>query len=367
MRRRLTLLMAPSNARRYFVKAMLWSLPLQRGAFRFERLARVDSVHHVGAQPYYMVTSAKGTIYSFSEGCLRSRGASDPNFALRGSELVTIGDLTTTHSVLTLDVVDEIAEDADDDYADAEAGQDSTEQSAADAAEELMHAQTTVLMAGFEARLQERDAAVQAQLRAQLDAVVVQQELAHERMLQTLSAQSNSSDARAQQPSDGQRAAAPAASSVDVNPRLAAPLTEFTTPAPREIPIEDLMTSPLQALRSGALAMAGTQRRTSFSKVFDLNSSGGTTASPSPSELPEEPKQPKSSKPAATADKSDDSYVAEYYARAQLANAKMVRQYKTRIEELKRSSFPSIAYYIRLVMHAGGKSDRIHRSQAQLG
>ena len=115
------------------------------------------------------------------------------------------------------------------------------------------------------------------------------------------------------------------------------------------------MTSPLQALRSGALAMAGTQRRTSFGKVFDLNSSGGTTASPSPSELPEEPKQPKSSKLAATTDKSDDSYVAEYYARAQLANAKMVRQYKTRIEELKRSSFPSVAYYIKLLMHAVGK------------
>ena len=178
----------------------------------------VDSVHHVGAQPYYTVTSAKGTIYSFSEGCLRSRGASDPNFALRGSELVTIGDLTTTHTVLTLGVVDEVTEDADDGYADAAAGQDNAEQSAADAAEDLVLAQTTVLMASFETRLQERDAAVQAQLRAQLDAVVIQQELAHERMLQTLSAQSNSSDARLQQPSDSQRSAAPATSSVDVNP-----------------------------------------------------------------------------------------------------------------------------------------------------
>ena len=34
----------------------------------------IDSVHHMGAQPYYTVTSAKGTIYSFSEDCLRSRG-----------------------------------------------------------------------------------------------------------------------------------------------------------------------------------------------------------------------------------------------------------------------------------------------------
>ena len=59
----------------------------------------IDSVHHMGAQPYYTVTSAKGTIYSFSEDCLRSRGTTDPNFALRGSELVTIGDLTTTDTV----------------------------------------------------------------------------------------------------------------------------------------------------------------------------------------------------------------------------------------------------------------------------
>ena len=43
-------------------------------------------------------------------------------------------------------------------------------------------------MASFESRLQERDAAVQEQLRAQLDAVVIRQELAHERMLQALSA-----------------------------------------------------------------------------------------------------------------------------------------------------------------------------------
>ena len=47
--------------------------------------------------------------------------------------------------------------------------------------------------------------------------------------------------------------------------------------------------------------------------------------------------------------------MAEYYARAQLANAKMVRQYKTRIEELKRSSFPSISHYLGVLMHTGGK------------
>ena len=78
--------------------------------------------------------------------------------------------------------------------------------------------------------------------------------------------------------------------SVDINPRLVAPVADdFTTPAAREIPMQELMTSPLQALRSGALAMAGTQRRTSFGKVFDLNSSGGTTASQSPSLLDQEP------------------------------------------------------------------------------
>jgi hypothetical protein len=115
----------------------------------------VESVQHVGAQPYYTVTSTKGTIYSFSEDCLRSRGATDPKFALRGSELVTIGDLTTTGTVLMLDVVDEEAiADADDGYADAVDGQDSAEQAAAVAAEDLILAQTTVLMASFEARLQ---------------------------------------------------------------------------------------------------------------------------------------------------------------------------------------------------------------------
>ena len=76
--------------------------------------------------------------------------------------------------------------------------------------------------------------------------------------------------------------------------------------------MQELMSSPLQTLRSGALAMAGTQRRTLFGKVFDLNSSGGTTASPSPSMLDQEPK---ASKPAAAAGKEDDSYATEYLIR----------------------------------------------------
>ena len=116
------------------------------------------------------------------------------------------------------------------------------------------------------ARLQERDDAVQEQLRSQLEELVNKQELAHERMLLTLSAQSNAIDAREQREQQPLAAAAVAA---DVNPRLVAPVTDdFTTPAAREVPVQELMTSPLQALRSGALAMAGTQRRTSFARVF---------------------------------------------------------------------------------------------------
>jgi hypothetical protein len=122
--------------------------------------------------------------------------------------------------------------------------------------------------------------AVQAQLQSQLEALVNKQELAHERIIQAMSPQASSAQRVCDaSDADSQRSTAAATSSVDVNPRLAAPLTEFTTPAPRAIPIQDLMTSPLQALRSGALAMAGTQRRTSFGKVFDLNSSGGTATS----------------------------------------------------------------------------------------
>ena len=129
------------------------------------------------------MVSAKGTIYSFAEDSLRSRGPSDDNFALQGSTLVTIGDLSTTHTVLTLDSVDEAVEDVDEDFSGAEAGQASAEDAAAVAAEELSRAQSTVLMTSFEARLQERDDAIQGQLRSQLEALVSKQELAHERML----------------------------------------------------------------------------------------------------------------------------------------------------------------------------------------
>ena len=120
------------------------------------------------------------------------------------------------------------------------------------------------------------------------------------RVVITLSAQSNATDAhdaREQQP----------IAAAAVNPRLVAPVTDdFTTPAPREVPLQELMTSPLQALRSGALAMTGTQRRTSFGKVFDLHSSGGTASSQSPAMLVDEPK---ACKPAAAAGKEDDCFV----------------------------------------------------------
>jgi hypothetical protein len=307
----------------------------------------VNAVKHVGAQPYYVVTSAKGTIYSFSEDCLRHKGSVDPNFALRGPELVTISSIDAVGTVLMLESVDEVVdESADDLYADAEAGHDNSADAAATSPEDMARAQAALLMTTFESRLQEHSEAVQSKLHSQLEALVSKQQLAHERMLLTLSTHSNTIDARDAREQQPMLAAA-------VNPRLVAPVADdFTTPAPREVPLQELMTSPLQALRSGALAMAGTQRRTSFGKVFDLNSSGGTASSQSPAMLADEPK---SGKPAAAAGKEDDSYVAEYYARAQLANAKLVRQYRTRIEELKRSSFPSIAYYLRLLMHTGGK------------
>ena len=246
-----------------------------------------------------------------------------------------------------LEVVDEVSDEiADDPYADAEARQDNSSDGAAMSPDDIARAQAAVLMTTFESRLQEHSETVQSKLHAQLEALVSKQQLAHERMLLTLSTQSNTidaSDVREQQPIVAAAA----------NPRLVAPVADdFTTPAPREVPLQERMTSPLQALRSGALAMAGTQRRTSFGRVFDLNSSGGTTSSLSPDLLADEPKP---GKPAAAAKNEDDSVAAEYYARAQLANAKLMRQYKTRILELKRSSFPSIAYYLRLIMHMGGK------------
>ena len=323
----------------------------------------VDDVQHVGAEPRYVVTSVKGIVYTFAEDCLRSKGATDPVFALQGSELVTI-NLTTAgtsqadsppshhHVVLMLDTVPEVD---DDDFADAEAGQDVADKEAADAVSELASAQSSV-MATFEARLQQRDEDVQGKLQEQLAAITMKQEQAYERMLLTLSAHTNTIDGRAmreQQPTLQPTAAA--STPVDINPRLVSPVADdFTTPAPREIPIQDLMTSPLQALRSGSLAMASTQRRSSFKKIFDLNSSGGTTASEE-AYLQQPSGASKSSPAPAATDKSDESYVAEYYARAQLANAKMVRQYKTRIDELQKSSLTSIAHYFRLAMHSGGK------------
>ena len=168
-------------------------------------------------------------------------------------------------------------------------------------------------------------------------------------MLLALSTQSNAIDAREQQP------IAAASIPVDVNPRLVSPVADdFTTPAAREVPIHELMTSPLQALRSGTLAMAGTQRRTSLVKVFDLNSSGGTTASPSPSMMDQEPK---SSKQPTTTAKDHESYVAEYYARAQFGQrAKWYRQYKNTHRGTQAITHSHRSHhYLGVLMHTGGK------------
>ena len=106
----------------------------------------VSAVKHVGAQPYYVVTSAKGTIYSFSEDCLRRKGSVDPNFALRGSQLVTIGDTDSVGTVLMLEPVDEVVDEgADDLYADAEYGQDNSEDGAAASPDDKARAQAAVL------------------------------------------------------------------------------------------------------------------------------------------------------------------------------------------------------------------------------
>ena len=189
----------------------------------------VDDVQHVGAEPRYVVTSVKGTVYSFAEDCLRSRGATDPVFALQGSELVTINDLTTAgtsqaedppshhHMVLMLDTVPEAD---DDEFPDAEAGQDVAEQEAADAVSELASAQSTV-MATFEARLQQRDEDVQAKLQEQFAAITARQEQAYQRMLLTLSTHQAETQRRADSPL--QSPVGVSAATVDVNPRLAAP------------------------------------------------------------------------------------------------------------------------------------------------
>ena len=134
---------------------------------------------------------------------------------------MTIGDLTTTGVVLVLDAVDEAVED----FTGAEAGQASAEDAAAAADDELARAQSTVLMASFEKRLHERNVAVQEQLRSQLEAIVNKQQLAHERMILALSTQHVvRGDTSEQQPIG----ATPA--SVDINPRLMAPVVDdFTT------------------------------------------------------------------------------------------------------------------------------------------
>ena len=104
----------------------------------------VDVVKHVGAQPYYIVTSVNGTIYSFSEDCLRGEGAAGPNFALQGSELVTIGDINAAGTVLMLESVDEVIYETDDDFTDAEAGQDNAGDAAAASAEDMARTQAAV-------------------------------------------------------------------------------------------------------------------------------------------------------------------------------------------------------------------------------
>ena len=181
---------------------------------------------------------------------MRSRGTTDPVFALQGSVLVTIDDLTTTgtsqaenppshhHMVIMLDAV---AEGDDDEFPDAEAGQDVAEKEAADAVSELASAQSTV-MATFEARLLQRDEDVQAKLQEQLVAITARQELAYQRMLLTLSTHQAEMQQRADSPAALQGAVGVPAATVDVNPLLAVPVSnDFTTPAPREIPIQDLM------------------------------------------------------------------------------------------------------------------------------
>ena len=218
----------------------------------------VDAVKHVGAQPYYVVTSAKGTIYSFAEGCLRHKGSVDPNFALRGSELVTISDTDAVGTVLMLESVDKVCdESADDLYADAEAGQDNSADGVAVSPDDMARAQVALMMTTFESRLQEHSEAAQSKLHSQLEALVSKQELAHERMLLTLSTQSNAIE---QQP----------IVAAAVNPRLVAPVADdFTAPAPREVPLHELMTSPLQALRSGALADKSRRIRGQVSFIGD--------------------------------------------------------------------------------------------------
>ena len=79
---------------------------------------------------------------------------------------------------------------------DAEAGQDNVERAAAAAADDLSLAQQTVMMTNFTSRLQERDEAIQEQLRSQLEVVLAKQESAHQRIILAMSTHSaDTSDA----------------------------------------------------------------------------------------------------------------------------------------------------------------------------
>ena len=109
------------------------------------------------------------------------------------------------------------------------------EEEAAAAVSALALAQST-LMATFETRLQERDEAVQAKLQSQFDVLVSRQNHSHERMLLAVAASRVDLDRSTSAPAGVRVLNEPATTSNDINPS--------TTPAPREIPLQDIMTSP---------------------------------------------------------------------------------------------------------------------------
>ena len=321
---------------------------------RLRTFGTITSVVYDGAVPQYVVTTAStlSRQYTVLEDRLERAAAVDPDFALRDSELVLRGasaattDLTDhPRVVLTLDVVDENI--TADDFEGAEEGVDET--SVDDVTDELALAQDTV-MATFEARLLAHNAEIEARLRAQYDKMLATQSDAHSRVLLAMEAQRIDFDKAVNTPAVALAPTA-SASTAQVNTRLSDPnAAAYVTPAPRDVPMQEIMSSPLQALRAGTLAMAETQRRTSFARVFDLNSSGSTAAA-SPPENVDLRSEPRSSTKESA--KNDEASINEYYARAQLANAKLIRSYKTRIEALKQST---ITYYINNAMLAGGKA-----------
>jgi len=179
--------------------------------------------------------------------------------------------------VLTLDVVDENI--TADDFEGAEEGVDET--SSEDVTDELALAQTTV-MATFEARLSAHNVEIETRLRTQYDKMLATQSDAHSRVLLAMKAQRIDFDKAVNTPAVALAPTASAATA-QVNTRLSDPnAAAYVTPAPRDVPMQEIMSSPLQALRAGTLAMAETQRRTSFARVFDLNSSGSTAAASPP-------------------------------------------------------------------------------------